>query len=152
MRRNLFFVPFALISLSVHAMDRARLEARVDDAVKTFGVSGRGVIVAILDRGLDWKNNDFRNADGTTRIVSSCVPLPMSRFPRCHAFNPGWCHDLPAAPGQVQPEQVLQHRPGRVVSPVDVLTTSPEAAHFQRWATHLHRGSGPGRIVRETAG
>ena len=26
------------------------------------------MIVAILDRGIDWKNNDFRNDDGTTRI------------------------------------------------------------------------------------
>lgn len=50
------------------AMDKARLEARVDEAVRKFGVSGRGVVVAIIDRGLDWKNNDFRNPDGTTRI------------------------------------------------------------------------------------
>lgn len=31
-------------------------------------------------------------------------------------------HLGPAAPGQVQPEQMLKHRPGRRVSPVDVLT------------------------------
>lgn len=51
-------------------MDKARVEANVDEAVKRFGVAGRGVIVAILDRGIDWKNNDFRNPDGTTRIES----------------------------------------------------------------------------------
>jgi hypothetical protein len=31
-------------------------------------VSGRDVLIAILDRGIDWRNNDFRNADGTTRV------------------------------------------------------------------------------------
>lgn len=30
--------------------------------------TGRGVTVAILDRGIDWRNPDFRNEDGTTRI------------------------------------------------------------------------------------
>lgn len=50
------------------AMDFARVETRTDLAVSTFGVSGQGVIVAILDRGIDWRNNDFRNDDGSTRI------------------------------------------------------------------------------------
>ena len=50
------------------AMDLARAETRTDLAVSTYGVSGQNVIVAILDRGIDWKNNDFRNDDGTTRI------------------------------------------------------------------------------------
>jgi hypothetical protein len=52
----------------LEAMDRARLETRVDEAVSQFGVDGSGVIVALLDRGIDWKNNDFRKDDGTTRI------------------------------------------------------------------------------------
>ncbi len=52
------------------AMDHARVETRVDAAVAAFGVSGRGVIVAIMDRGIDWRNNDFRNPDGSTRIAA----------------------------------------------------------------------------------
>jgi hypothetical protein len=56
------------INFPISAMDLARVETRTDLAVSTFGVSGRNVIVAILDRGIDWKNNDFRNEDGTTRI------------------------------------------------------------------------------------
>lgn len=52
----------------LHAMDKVRVESRIDEAVATFGVDGSGVLVALLDRGIDWKNNDFRNDDGTTRI------------------------------------------------------------------------------------
>jgi uncharacterized protein (TIGR03437 family) len=51
------------------ALDKVRVETHVDDAVAKFGVSGKGVIFAMLDRGIDWQTNDFRNADGTTRIA-----------------------------------------------------------------------------------
>src|SRR5262249_43034775 len=50
------------------ALDRVRAETRTDDAVAQHGVTGRGVTVAILDRGIDWRNPDLRNPDGTTRI------------------------------------------------------------------------------------
>ena len=49
-------------------MDRVRVETGVDASFAKYGVTGSNVLVAILDRGLDWKHNDFRNADGTTRI------------------------------------------------------------------------------------
>ena len=51
------------------ALDHVRVETRVDKAVAALGVSGAGVIVAIMDRGIDWESNDFRNDDGTTRIA-----------------------------------------------------------------------------------
>ena len=51
------------------AIDRVRTETGVDQAAALLGVSGDGVIVAILDRGIDWESNDFRNDDGTTRIA-----------------------------------------------------------------------------------
>jgi hypothetical protein len=49
-------------------MNLVRVETGVDQAVQHFGVSGKGVLVAIMDRGIDWLNNDFRSADGSTRI------------------------------------------------------------------------------------
>jgi|GEM_PF-1048782 len=62
----------AALSLSPTAlgMDRVRAESNIDAAVAKYGVTGRGVIVALLDRGIDWTNSDFRNADGTTRIAA----------------------------------------------------------------------------------
>ena len=56
------------LAISLPAMDVARVETRVDQAVTRFGVNGQGVLVAVLDRGIDWKNDDFRNDNGTTRI------------------------------------------------------------------------------------
>ena len=73
--RTLFFIRRCLVPVVLafvlprsFAMDMARVETRVDDAVARFGVTGKGVLVAVMDRGIDWANNDFRNADGTTRI------------------------------------------------------------------------------------
>jgi hypothetical protein len=52
----------------VFALDRVRIQTRTNDAEAKYGVTGRGVTVVILDRGVDWGNADFRNSDGTTRI------------------------------------------------------------------------------------
>ena len=74
MKLSKFFTIFISMTLCLvtglplRAMELARAETRTDLAVSTYGVSGQNVIVAILDRGIDWKNNDFRNDDGTTRI------------------------------------------------------------------------------------
>jgi hypothetical protein len=74
MKLNKFITVFISVTLCIvtglplRAMDLARVETRTDLAVSTYGVSGRNVVIAILDRGIDWKNNDFRNEDGTTRI------------------------------------------------------------------------------------
>jgi len=39
-----------------------------DQANTTF-TKGAGVIVAVVDTGIQWTDHDFRNADGTTRIL-----------------------------------------------------------------------------------
>ena len=52
------------------AIDRVRAETGVDEAVALLGVSGEGVIVALMDRGIDWESNDFRNDDGTTLRIA----------------------------------------------------------------------------------
>ncbi len=64
-------VTLIVIALSnvLFAMDSVRVETRIDQAVAKYGVTGQNVAVAILDRGIDWKSNDFRNEDGSTRIA-----------------------------------------------------------------------------------
>src|SRR5262245_2923434 len=73
MRRNRVRTMFLMVMLAcvapvLDAIDHARQESRIDNAVARFGVTGQGVLIAILDRGIDWQNDDFRNDDGTTRI------------------------------------------------------------------------------------
>jgi hypothetical protein len=63
------FALFAIVAPSALAMDRVRVETHTNQAVAKFGVTGRGVVVALIDRGIDWLNQDFRNDDGTTRIA-----------------------------------------------------------------------------------
>ncbi len=70
LRRILFLALSSCLLVSpAFSMDQVRQKTGVDAAVAQFGVTGRGVIVALLDRGIDWKNADFRNEDGTTRIA-----------------------------------------------------------------------------------
>ena len=54
-------VILALAGCTLFALDKVRVETRVDDSIRKFGVSGKGVIYAMLDRGIDWQNSDFRN-------------------------------------------------------------------------------------------
>ena len=60
----------AMAAASLPGLDLVRVETRSDQASAKYGVSGKGVIYAMIDRGIEWQNNDFRNADGTTRIAS----------------------------------------------------------------------------------
>ena len=62
-------VALLLIALPVFGMDKVRSLTYANSAVSEFGVTGAGVVTAILDRGIDWKNADFRNDDGSTRIA-----------------------------------------------------------------------------------
>lgn len=37
---------------------------------RSFPLLGKGVLIGIVDSGIDYENPDFRNADGTTRILA----------------------------------------------------------------------------------
>lgn len=47
-------------------------EGLEDDQQKkqSFPLLGKGVLIGIVDSGIDYENPDFRNADGTTRILA----------------------------------------------------------------------------------
>lgn len=75
----------ATLAPAAVAMDAVRVETRTDEAVAAYGVSGEGVTVVILDRGIDWQHPDFINDDGTTRIKWM---LDQSGFNLCNAGNP----------------------------------------------------------------
>jgi subtilisin family serine protease len=60
-------------------------DTQADKAFAKYGATGKGVIVAIMDRGIDYTHPDFRNADGTTRIR---MMWDMSAQNLCDAGNP----------------------------------------------------------------
>jgi minor extracellular serine protease Vpr len=60
-------------------------DTQADAAFAKYGASGQGVIVAIMDRGIDYTHPDFRNADGTTRIK---MMWDMSAQNLCASNNP----------------------------------------------------------------
>ena len=37
---------------------------------QSFPLLGKGVLIGIVDSGIDYENPDFRNTDGTTRILA----------------------------------------------------------------------------------
>lgn len=55
-----------------------RLQPRMEDArgpltgadlgIADHGLSGKGVVVGVIDSGIDWAHDDFLNEDGTTRV------------------------------------------------------------------------------------
>ncbi|MDE6313742.1 MAG: S8 family serine peptidase [Lachnospiraceae bacterium] len=53
------------------AIQQAKLASCID-TVQTgrFGLMGRNCIVCIIDSGIDYEHPDFRNPDGSTRIIS----------------------------------------------------------------------------------
>lgn len=60
-------------------------DAQADKAFAKYGATGKGVIVAILDRGIDYTHPDFINPDGTTRIK---MMWDMSAQNLCDSGNP----------------------------------------------------------------
>ncbi|MDX2417613.1 MAG: S8 family serine peptidase [Xanthomonadales bacterium] len=73
------------ISGTALGLNDARVETRTNDAVNEFGVTGKGVTIAVLDRGIAWRHPDFINPDGTTRIYKM---LDLSGQNLCNGNNP----------------------------------------------------------------
>ena len=75
-----------------------------DKAFSKYGLTGKGVIVAILDRGIDYAHPDFRNTDSTTRIR---MMWDMSNVnPNLPICDPG--QPAPIAYTQTQINQALK--------------------------------------------
>ena len=54
-----------LFSTGAIALNEVRVETRTDDALIDFAVTGKGVTIAVLDRGISWQHPDFIKPDGT---------------------------------------------------------------------------------------
>ena len=72
-------------------MAESLYHACIPEARENFGLRGDGVIVALLDSGIDYTHPDFRNADGTTRIIAlwdmTASGTPPEGFRNGHLFT-----------------------------------------------------------------
>ena len=50
--------------------DPGMVSVRTAWAPTKFGITGEGVLVGIIDTGIDWRHPDFRRKDGTSRIAA----------------------------------------------------------------------------------
>lgn len=78
------FAALCIVPLGV-ADTTVNKDTQADKAFAKYGLTGKGVIVAILDRGIDYTHPDFRNADGTTRIK---MMWDLSAQNLCSTNNP----------------------------------------------------------------
>jgi minor extracellular serine protease Vpr len=80
---------------------------------KTLDVSGRGVLVSVIDSGIDYTHKDFRNFDGSTRIVNiwdqSKDGAPPIGFSKGTVFSEGLINSalLDENPFNIVPQQDL---------------------------------------------
>ena len=56
-----------LLDLSIPSVRAGGVRFRENDTWS--GLTGRGVVVGLVDSGVDWTHDDFKNPDGTTRIA-----------------------------------------------------------------------------------
>ncbi len=59
MRFVFIFAVFFTFATETMALNESRVEMRVPEAVAAYGVTGKGVTVAVLDRGITWDHPDF---------------------------------------------------------------------------------------------
>ncbi|MEO0639122.1 MAG: hypothetical protein AAFY70_05330, partial [Bacteroidota bacterium] len=46
-----------------------RAEVQLDQALQQYPLTGKGTLIVILDRGIDYRHPDFLDAQGKTRIT-----------------------------------------------------------------------------------
>lgn len=99
------------------------------------GLFGKDVLVAILDSGIDYANMDFRNSDGTTRIVSIWDQTVEGTAPKGYALGTEYTRE------QID-EALMQSDPLEMQRLLPVTDTSGHGTAVAGIAAGNGRGSG----------
>lgn len=93
--KRLFFAVFsarqASCITSVQGTSSSRIPSTGIPGLQN-GLSGRGVLVGVIDSGIDYTHPDFRNPDGTTRILSlwdQTIPAPADTSEDIYGYRQG---------------------------------------------------------------
>ena len=62
-------VLFAMPLLAFTTGDTLRIETNINQVYSQYGLTGKGTVVAIIDRGIDYRHPDFIDSAGNTRIA-----------------------------------------------------------------------------------
>lgn len=68
-KRMYYAVYEAKVASCILSVQRNRSITGVPEATGEINLSGRDILVGIVDSGVDYRHPDFRNTDGTTRIL-----------------------------------------------------------------------------------
>jgi minor extracellular serine protease Vpr len=72
MKNIIYLLLFAALGSSLFAqtqMDALRQETGLDQVYQQYSLSGQGVALAMIERGIDYRHPDFIDANGNTRIA-----------------------------------------------------------------------------------
>lgn len=74
------------------ATEQAKRASCISNIAKTpISLTGKGVLIGVIDSGIDYSHPDFRNVDGTTRILylwdQTLSELPYYRAPEGYGFG-----------------------------------------------------------------
>ncbi len=117
-------------------------ERRPDDVTQT----GRGVVVALIDWGLDVGHPDFRNRDGSSRIMALWDQRARLGGHSNNRYGYGWVHDrasIDRALRQRDPYSVLSYHPA------DAGAGPTHGTHTAGIAAGNGRGGGPAGMAPE---
>ncbi len=112
------------------------------------GLRGNGVLIAVLDSGIDYQRRDFRRADGTTRILSlwdqTLVPGSDRRPPE--GFSQGvefGAEEINAALREESPQARFEVVPSRDVSGHGTAVAGIAAGYADGGNGDLYSGMAP---------
>ena len=82
-----------------------------------YGLSGKGILVAVIDSGVDYTHPDFRNPDGTTRILAYWDQTVEGRPPVGYRIGTEFTEEeLNELLGEGQQSGEFRRKPSRDVS------------------------------------